>query len=134
MAITLLLNVFQLLNHMFYITFLALIKKVVKLVASLTNHCNLKKQQTKNFKSFEYMELQLFNEREKKVIPNVIYRKPHVNFSLFSQEIESLILESEINKADVICSGDFNFWVNYIKINDAQNFFRLLITLALLIS
>ena len=64
--------------------------------------------------------------REKKVILNVIYRPPHGNFSLFLQEIESLILESEINEADVIYLGDFNIWVDDIRNNDAQNFLRLL--------
>ena len=35
---------------------------------------------------------------EKKIILNVNYRLPHGNFSLFLQEIQSLILESEPKK------------------------------------
>ena len=57
---------------------------------------------------------------------NVIYRPPHGNFSLFLREIESLILESEINEADVINMGDFNIWVHDFGNSDAQNFLRLL--------
>ena len=60
-----------------------------------------KKQHTKSFKSFEYMEVQLLNKRNK-VILNVIYRPPHSNSPIFLQEIEFLILESEINEAEVI--------------------------------
>ena len=64
--------------------------------------------------------------REKKVIPNVIYRPPHGNFSLFLQEIENFILESEINEADIIYWGGFKIWVGDIRNNHAQNFLRLL--------
>ena len=42
------------------------------------------------------------------------------------QEIESLILESDINEADVINFGDFNIWVDDIRSYDAQNFLKLL--------
>ena len=63
--------------------------------------------------------------REKKVILNVIYRPLHDNFS-FLQEIESLILGSEINEADVIYMGDYKIWVDDIRNNDAQSFLRLL--------
>ena len=64
--------------------------------------------------------------REKKVILNVIYRTLHGNFSFFLQEIESLILEIEINETDVIYLGDFSIWVDDNRSNDAQNFLRLL--------
>ena len=84
-----------------------------------------KKRHTKCFKSFEFMEVQLSNERQK-IILNIIYRPPHGNFSLFLQEIESLILESEINDVDVIYLGDFNILVDDIGNNEAQNFLRLL--------
>ena len=64
------------------------------------------------------MEVQLSNVR-KKVILNIIYRPPHGKFSLFLHEIESLILESEINEADVIYLGDFSIWFDDIRNNDA---------------
>ena len=57
---------------------------------------------------------------------NVIYRPPHDNFTLFLQEIESLILESELHEGDVLYLGDFNIWVDGIGNNEAQNFLRLL--------
>ena len=41
-------------------------------------------------------------------------------------EIENLILKGVINEADVIYWGDFNIWVDDIRSNVAQNFFRLL--------
>ena len=75
------------------------------------------------------MELQISNERYR-VILNVIYRPPHGNFSLFSQEIERLTLESEMNEADEINLGDFNNWVDDIKSIDVQKFLRLLNNLA----
>ena len=53
------------------------------------------------------MKVQLLNER-KKIVLNVIYRPPHGNVSLFLQEIENLILESEINDGGVTYLGDFN--------------------------
>ena len=56
----------------------------------------------------------------------IIYRPPHCNFSLFLQENESLILESELNEVDVIYLGDFNILVDDIGNNEAQNFLRLL--------
>ena len=68
--------------------------------------------------SFECMDAQLLNER-KKVIPKVIYRSPYGIFSLFLQKIESIILESEINEADVIYLGDFNISVADNRNNDA---------------
>ena len=40
------------------------------------------------------------------------------------QEIESLILESDMNQADVIYFGDLNIWVDDIMNNDGQNFLR----------
>ena len=46
-------------------------------------------QHTKCFKSFECMEVQLLNERQK-IKLNVTYRPPHGIFSLSLQEIESL--------------------------------------------
>ena len=49
-----------------------------------------------------------------------------VNFSLFLQEIESLILGSELNEANEIYLENFNIWVDDIRNNDAQNFLRLL--------
>ena len=64
------------------------------------------------------MEVQLINERQK-IILNVIHRPLHCNFSLFLQEIESLILESEINEADVIYLGDVNIWVDDVRNKDA---------------
>ena len=51
--------------------------------------------------------------------------------TLFLQETESLILESEINEADVIYLGDLNIWVDDVRNNDAQNFLRLLNTFRL---
>ena len=42
------------------------------------------------------------------------------------QEIESLILEREINESNVIYLGDFNILVADNRNNDAQNFLRLL--------
>ena len=66
------------------------------------------------------------NKWEKKIILNVIYKPPHGNFSLFLQEIGSLILESEINEADVIYLEDFNIMVDDIRSNDARNFLSLL--------
>ena len=71
------------------------------------------------------MEVQLPNER-KKVILNIIYGTSHGNFSIFLQNIESLILESEINETNVIYLGDFNICVDDIRNNDAQNLLRLL--------
>ena len=71
------------------------------------------------------MEVQLSNERQE-IILNIIYTPPYGNFSLFLQEIESHVLVSEINEADVIYLGDFNIWVDDIGNNEAQNFLRLL--------
>ena len=71
------------------------------------------------------MEVQILNER-KKVILNAIYRPSHGNFSLFLQKIGSLILESEINEADVIYLGNFNIWIEDIRNSDAQNFLRII--------
>ena len=59
------------------------------------------------------MEVQLSNEIQK-INLNIIYRSPQGNFSLFLEEIESLILESEKNEADVIHLGKFNIWVDDI--------------------
>ena len=41
------------------------------------------------------------------------------------QEIESLILQSEIIEADVFYLGDFNIWLDGIRNNVAQNFLRI---------
>ena len=71
------------------------------------------------------MEGQCSNEI-KIILLNVIYRTHHGNFFIFLQEIEGLILEREINEADVIYLGDFNIWVDDIRNNDAQNYLRLL--------
>ena len=84
-----------------------------------------KKQHTKCFKSFECMEVQISNDRQK-IILSIIYRPPYGDFSLFLQEIGSLILESEINETDVIYLSDFNIWVDDVGNNDAQNLLRLL--------
>ena len=84
-----------------------------------------KKQHTKNFKSFACKGVQWSSEG-KKVYLNVIHGPSHVDFSLFSQEIESLVLESEISEADVIYLGDFNIWVDNIENNVAQNFLSFL--------
>ena len=56
-----------------------------------------KKQQTKCFKSFEFMDVQLSSERQK-IIMNIFFRPPHGNFSFF-QKIESLFLESETKRS-----------------------------------
>ena len=79
---------------------------MVVLVASLTTHYNLKNSIQKFFKPFESKEVKLSNER-KKVTPNLICRQPYGNFSLLLQEIESRILESDINETDVIYLGVF---------------------------
>ena len=71
------------------------------------------KQHTKSLKSFKRMKVQLLNERQI-VIQNVIYRPTHSNFSFFVQEIECLILESDINKNYVIYLGRFNISVDDI--------------------
>ena len=42
------------------------------------------------------------------------------------QEIEILILDSEINETEVIYLCDFNIWEHDIRNNDTQNFIRLL--------
>ena len=52
----------------------------------------------------------------------MIYRPFHSNFSLFLQEIQSLISEIVINETDVIYWGDFNIWVDDIINDDAKNF------------
>ena len=41
-------------------------------------------------------------------------------------EVESLILESEINQTDVIYVGDFKIWFDEIRNKDIKNFLRLL--------
>ena len=62
----------------------------------------------------------------KKFILNVIYKPPHGKFSFFLQEFESLVLENEINEADVIYLGHFNICVDDILNNYAQNSLRVL--------
>ena len=87
-------------------------KKVVELVVS-NKSLPSKKQHIERFKSFKCIEAQFWNER-KKVILNVINRPPDGDFSLFLQESESLILQSEINEDVVIYLGDFNIWLDDI--------------------
>ena len=67
------------------------------------------------------MKVQSSNGR-KKVILNVIYRLPYSNFSLNLQEIESLIVDNRIKKANLVYLDDFNMWVDDIRNNDAQIF------------
>ena len=55
------------------------------------------------------MQAQLSDGR-KKLILNVIYRPPQVNFSLFFQEFEKFISDNEIQEADVIYLGHLNIW------------------------
>ena len=81
------------------------------MVASLRNYCNLKNSLQNFFRVYESSII------VSNVISNVIYRPANGNFLLFMQEIESLIIESVINEAEVIYLGDFNIRIDVIKKN-----------------
>ena len=97
-------------------------KEVVQFVASLTNDYYLETAD-KRFQVFRMYGSSII-KWEKKVIMNLLFRPLRGNFSLFLQEIESLILESEINEAEVFNLAGFDIWVDDIWNNDAQSFLR----------
>ena len=73
------------------------------------------------------MELKLSNERTSLSL-NIIYKPPQSNFSIFLQEMESLILDNETHQTNVIYLGDLNTWVDDVNNNEAHIFLELLDT------
>ena len=93
----------------------------------ITKSLRCKKQANRKFETFECMEIKLSNERTS-VTLNIIYKPPQSNFSIFLQEMESLILDNETHQNNVIYLGDFNTWVDDNNNNDAHIFLELLDT------
>ena len=83
------------------------------------------KQINKKFDTFECIEIQISSER-KRVSLNIIYRPPKTNFSIFLQELESLILDNEIYENNVVYLGDFNVWVDDDDTSNSQRFLMML--------
>ena len=92
-------------------------------VASLTNHYNLKNRVQK------FCVSQLYGSSiinwEKNIILKVIYSSSHVHFSLFLHGIGSFLLHNKIHKANEIYLRDFNLQIDDVTNYDAQKFLRL---------